>query len=70
MGTCIQSRGGPRFTCRLPASKTPVTNIMSSQSKDPPPPLLGAVTVSVAVALAAFAPAGAVVSALAATVLV
>lgn len=41
-------------------------NIMSSQSNAPPPLLLGAVTSSEAVALAAFAPAGPVASAFAA----
>jgi hypothetical protein len=60
-----------RFTCRLPASKTPTTNIVSHQSSaPPPPPLLGAVTVNAAVAELTFAPAGPVLRALAATVLV
>jgi len=56
------------FACGLPASNTPATNIISHQSNAPPPPPLGATTVNVAVADAAFAPAGPVVSAFAATV--
>jgi hypothetical protein len=44
--------------------------MVSHQSKLPPPPLLGAVTVKVVVAATKFAPAGPVVSALAATLLV
>src|SRR5260370_340896 len=59
------ARGG-RTTCRRPASSTPTTNIMSSQSKAPPPLLLGAVTVSDVEALDELPPADAVDSAVAA----
>lgn len=46
-----------------------MTNSVSHQSTDPPP-LLGAVTVKVAVAAAAFAPPGPVVNAFAVTLAV
>ena len=49
-----------------PASNTPATNIMSSQSRSPPPLLPGAVTVSDADAVPELSPAGPVESALAA----
>src|SRR5450631_918335 len=55
--------GGRRRTCRRPARSTPATNIISSQSKSPPPPLpageLLAVTVSEADAVPELLPAGA-----------
>jgi hypothetical protein len=54
---------------RRTASNTPATNIMSSQSKAPPPLLLGAVTVSEADTPAALLPAEAVESAFAAIAL-
>ena len=53
----------------VPRATAPTPNIMSHQSKAPPPPLLaGALTVSAAEALVELPPAGAVVSALAAMV--
>src|ERR1700726_4744945 len=63
-------RCGRRFAWRRPASRTPTTNIVSHQSKSPPPPLLGgAVTVSDVDALAELPPAEAVERAFAAIVL-
>src|SRR5258708_2884440 len=61
-------RADRRPVCRRPASSTPTTNIMSHQSKSPPPPF-GAVTVSEVDALAKLPPAEAVESAFAAIVL-